>query len=99
MDKKQHREIKNRLSVLAAEKGLADNRRYTQRLLASETGVNRQTIGNYMRQTIDKYDKRIVSIFCTYFGIEPSEFFTWEETNCEGDGGSADVNVPLPATA
>lgn len=56
-----------------AEKGVREKRRITVESLSQETGINRQTLINYRKGVITRFDSNIVETLCRYFGCDINE--------------------------
>jgi putative transcriptional regulator len=63
----------NRLGILMAEKGLRERRRITVEQLSQETGINRQTLINWRKNSVTRFDAMVVETLCRYFGCDLSE--------------------------
>ncbi len=89
-------QIKNRFAEHVAVKARKENRRITHRDIVKETTISKATVGNYLRNEVQRPDLIVVATFCSWLGISPSDFWTW---NQEGADEPKDVNAPLLASA
>lgn len=64
--------IRNRLSVLLAEKGLKITR------VARDTGISRNTITSTAQNDTEMIRLETINTLCKYLGVTPCEFFEYE---------------------
>lgn len=64
--------IKNRFSVLLAERGLKISR------VSTDTGISRSTLNNISKNETDMIRLETINTLCKYFSITPGDFFDYE---------------------
>lgn len=88
--------LKNRFAEHLVIKERNENRTYTYREIAAETGLSKSTVGKFMNNEVKLVDLRVAEILIRWLGIKPSEFFTW---GAGGECGNEEANEPKEVKA
>jgi DNA-binding Xre family transcriptional regulator len=70
--------IISRFSVLLAEKELKEGRKYTYREIEQITGVNKNTIGLWVKGKVQRFDSQTIESLCNFLGCQPGELLVKE---------------------
>lgn len=92
--------IVNRFAEHLSIKERNDGRKYTNRDIAEITGLNKNTVGQYIRNDMVRPHMDQVQKLCEFLGISPGEFWTWANSSVESeDDDSKQLEALLPASA
>ncbi|MDM8530501.1 helix-turn-helix transcriptional regulator [Anaerolineales bacterium HSG25] len=75
------KKIHNRVKELIAEKERRSGKRYPYRDIALSTGLSKNTVGKWVRNETQEYDRGVIAKFLEYFDCEISDLFVYEETD------------------
>lgn len=61
------KKIKNRFGILLAELEHRENRRYSYRTVAEETGLSTSAVMRWANNRVKRFDESILVTLCTFF--------------------------------
>lgn len=71
--------IKNRFSVLKAEKELKEGRKLTYDVIHQETGIHRNALTGYSNDSIKRFDRDVLERLCEYFNCDISDLLVLQK--------------------
>lgn len=69
--------VNNRFAILLAEKQVKERRNISLQEVEKETGITRQALYKWKKNTLDRYEGRVINALCQYFSISPGELFEY----------------------
>ena len=88
------RVVRNRLAEEVAKKERRENRLITNTIAAAETGLNINTIGDWMANRVTAYKAETIRILCEWLPCEPQDLFVFEEVDEEDSMGDKKGATP-----
>lgn len=77
--------VNNRFAALLAEKSIQEKRRVTVSEVAEATGITRQTLQLWYKNTVTRFDAPVIDALCRYFDCQPGDLFTWSDDQPQAD--------------
>ncbi len=71
--------IISRFAILLAEKELKEGRKYTYRDIEQITGVNKNTIGLWVKGRVQRFDSQTIDALCEFLECQPGDLLVRTE--------------------
>jgi putative transcriptional regulator len=71
--------IKNKFALLLSRKRAKESRRITMNEVARATGISRQTLYKWEDGSVERFETRVVSVLCQYFGVGIGDLLEYVE--------------------